>query len=125
MKKIIGLFLFFTLILFLFGGCGKQMEQVEDVIEKGIDTVKEVADRFIEEQTKNNGRELISKERAKEIAITYAGVTREQISGLSCEHEIKDGVPAYDVEFSYRETRYEYKINAENGEIMSFDIENR
>lgn len=124
-KRIVGFVLILCAAFFLFGGCGEQIEQAEGVIEKGIETVREAADRFIEEQAKNNGRSLISKERAKEIAITYAGVTCEQITDISCEHDIENGIPTYDVEFSYKNTRYKYKINAENGEVMSFDMENR
>jgi len=124
-KKFIGFILVLCAVFFLFGGCGKQIEQAGDAIEKGMETVREAADRFMEGQAKNKGRELISKERAEEIAINYAGVTREQITDISCEHEIEKGTPAYDVEFSYENTRYEYKINAENGQVMSFDMENR
>ena len=124
-KRIVGFVLVLCAVFFLFGGCGEQMEQAEGVIEKGMETVREAADRFMGKQMENRGRELISKERAEEIAITHAGFTKEQVSELSCEHEIEDTVPAYDVEFSRQNTRYEYKINAENGEVMSFDMENR
>ncbi len=123
-KRIIGFVLILCAVFFLFGACGEQIDRAEDAIEKGMETVRDAAES-IGGRMINNSRELISKERAEDIAINHAGLTAEQVSGLRSEYDFEDNVPMYDVEFYHGKTEYDYKINAENGEIVSFDMENR
>lgn len=123
-KRIVHFTLVLCAVFFLFGGCSEQIDRAEEMVEKGMETVRGAAE-IIGERMNTNSRELISKERAEEIAINHAGLTSEQVSGLRSEYDFEDNVPMYDVEFYYGQTEYDYKINAENGEVVSFDMENR
>ena len=62
----------------------------------------------------------ISLEEAKNIALKHAGFTADQVTALHAEYEIEHGIPQYDVEFHYEHWEYDYEINAETGEIISF-----
>lgn len=59
----------------------------------------------------------IGEEKAKEIALTHAGVTEDSISGLRIKQDYDDGRMEYEVEFYVGYTEYEYDIDALSGEI--------
>lgn len=63
----------------------------------------------------------ITKEEAESIALEQAGLTADQVTGLRTEYEIDDGVPRYEVQFRQGRWEYDYEINADTGEILSYD----
>lgn len=63
----------------------------------------------------------ITAAKAKESALNHAGLTDSQISKLEIEFDKDDGTPIYEVEFYNGNTKYEYKIDAETGNIRKFD----
>lgn len=63
----------------------------------------------------------LTKEQAEVIALEHAGLTADQVKRLRTEYEIDDGIPRYEVQFRYDRWEYDYEINAENGNILSFD----
>ena len=65
----------------------------------------------------------ITAEEAKTIALEHAGVTAEQVKGLRVEYEIDDGIAEYEVQFRVDRLEYDYTLRAENGEILSFDMD--
>ena len=69
---------------------------------------------------------LISKAKAKEIALAHAGVTASKASFVEVKLDNEDGTQVYEVEFYSGSTEYDYEINAVTGEILSYDkdIEN-
>lgn len=66
---------------------------------------------------------LISEEEVKAIALKHAGLSETDVKGLRVTRDRDDGVMKYEVEFREGFTEYEYEINAENGEIISFDMD--
>lgn len=64
---------------------------------------------------------LLTKEEAEAIALEHAGLTADQVTYLRTEYEIDDGIPQYEVEFHQDRWEYDYEINAETGQILSFD----
>ena len=69
---------------------------------------------------------IITEERAREIALDHAGLSASLVSFVRVKLEWEDGIQVYEVEFWSDRTEYDYEINAQTGEIHSFDrdIEN-
>lgn len=63
----------------------------------------------------------ISVEEAKKIALTHANLTEDSVQFLRTEQEYDDGVLVYEIDFNYNTYEYDYKINANTGEIVSYD----
>ncbi len=62
----------------------------------------------------------IGYDKAKEIALEHAGVT--DVTNYQVEMDY-DEVIVYEIEFRANNTKYEYEINATNGDIMEYDID--
>ncbi len=68
----------------------------------------------------DNRNTYIGTEKAKTIAYTHAGVTKENSYPGWCELEREDGIPIYELEFQSMDGYdYEYEIHAVTGEILS------
>lgn len=63
----------------------------------------------------------ISEEEARDIALSHAGLTADQVSRLRVEFDYDDGVPEYEVDFDFDSFEYDYEIHAETGKILSWD----
>ena len=74
----------------------------------------------------NNTVGDIGIEKAKEIAMSHAGVSSGSVSFVKAKLDTEDGVKVYDIEFYSVNVEYDYEINAATGDIVSFDqdIEN-
>ena len=74
----------------------------------------------------NNTVGEIGIEKAKEIAMSHAGVSAGSVSFVKAKIDTEDGVKVYDIEFYSGNVEYDYEINAATGAIVSFDqdIEN-
>lgn len=71
----------------------------------------------------NNNASDIGKEKAEQIALEHAGLTKEQVKYMQCELDKEHGRWEYQVEFKYNQKEYEYDINADTGEIIDYSIE--
>ena len=47
----------------------------------------------------------------------------EQVSFIRTESEFDDGIEKYNIEFYYNNQKYDYDINAVNGQIIQYDLE--
>ena len=65
----------------------------------------------------------ISNEQAVQTALNHAQLDKNQIRNLTCYQDIDDGRSMYKVKFWKDYTEYEYEIDANNGQIIEFDIE--
>ena len=63
----------------------------------------------------------ISMERAKQIAVSHAGVS--DASFTKVELDTDDGIAVYEIEFKVGNTEYDYEINAASGAIISSSLE--
>lgn len=63
----------------------------------------------------------ISKNEAKDIALKHANLKEDEVTSLYSELETENNSRKYDVEFKKGNMEYDYEINAETGEIISFD----
>jgi len=66
-------------------------------------------------------RNPITREQAQAIALEHAGLTSGQVTHLRTEYEVDDGVPRFEVQFRQDRWEYDYEINANTGEILSWD----
>lgn len=72
-------------------------------------------------QTGKPTAQEITAEEAESIALSHAGLTREQVERLHTEKDYDDGISYYEVQFISDNLEYEYEIKAEGGNILSFD----
>ncbi len=73
----------------------------------------------------NNGNNAttasIPLDEAKNIALTHANLTEDAVQFLRTEQEYDDGVLVYEIDFTHGDYEYDYKINANTGEVVSYD----
>ena len=62
----------------------------------------------------------INAQKARSIAFEHAGVAAENVTDFEIDLDRKNGVTVYEVEFRAGDTEYDYVINAQTGEVVSF-----
>lgn len=104
-----------------------KLESVENGVESKVDGLTDTAETtpehvFSPETTvTQNTSGTITEEQAKTIALEHAGLTADQVQYLRVQYEIDDRIPQYEVEFHHERWEYDYEINAQTGEILSYD----
>lgn len=63
----------------------------------------------------------IPLDEAKNIALNHANLTADKVQFLRTEQDYDDGMLNYEIDFNYDIYEYDYKINANTGEIISYD----
>ena len=124
--KSITLLLVALLSISLLVGCSpKEVEQkldaMEDSVEQQIDQVETKVDNAVTPTQQSGYTPKISVAEAEATALAHAGFAADQVTGLRTELELDDRVPHYDVQFRQDYWEYEYEINADTGEIISFE----
>ena len=77
-------------------------------------------------QENKSGEETgtISKTEAREIALSDAGLSENDVTITKCRIDFDDGVEKYEVEFRTRDGyEYEYEIDVKTGKILDKDVE--
>ena len=77
-----------------------------------------------ESTTKNNNENNtgdISLDKAKEIALSHAGLSNDQVTFVQAKKDFDDGIQKYEIEFYCNGKEYDYEINASNGQIIQYD----
>ena len=65
----------------------------------------------------------VGKKKAEEIALNDVGITREDTSRFRISKDHDDGLPTYDIQFTYDNMEYEYEIQASDGTILDTSTE--
>ncbi len=65
----------------------------------------------------------IGSDRAKEIALEHAGLTKTNVHNLELEIDYEGGRMVYEIEIYADQKEYDYDINAETGEIVKNHVE--
>lgn len=68
-------------------------------------------------------KELISLEEAENAALAHAGISEPEAKITRSELDRDNGNFEYEIEFTAKDYKYEYDINAEDGSVMSFSKE--
>ena len=63
----------------------------------------------------------ISLDKAKEIALSHAGLASNQVTFQRIELDFDDGIQKYEIEFYYNYREYSYEIDANTGNILSYE----
>ena len=72
----------------------------------------------------NTSTAAITEDQAREIALTNAGLTSDQVTFLRSKLDYDDGRRVYDIEFYTADyTEYDYEIDADTGTILSYDFD--
>jgi len=67
-------------------------------------------------------RELTAEE-AQAVALTHAGFTADQVTGLRTEIDYENGVKEYEVDFRSGDWEYDYTVAAADGKLLKSDKE--
>ena len=71
----------------------------------------------------NNTNAKITSDKAKEIALNHANLSKNQISYINAHSDYDDGIQVYDVSLYVNDVEYSYEINAQNGNIVSYEMD--
>lgn len=107
------------------GGCAPTVERL-DSLEASAEKLLDFSQEALESGAmgpKEKPNKRITRERAKEIALEHAGLTRQQVTRLQAEYDTEEGKPVFDVEFCFDGWEYHYVICAETGTILSVERE--
>ena len=63
----------------------------------------------------------ISVDKAKEIALSHAGLSADQVTFVKVNMDFDDGIQKYEIEFYYNYREYSYEIDANTGNILSYE----
>lgn len=110
-----------VLVLALAGGCSL------NAAEEKVDQVEDRVENTLEDQATppmNQDAAALTQEEAQKIALTHAGFTADQVTGLHVRFEVDDGVPEYEVDFIQDGWEYDYTIHADTGDVLDFDKDN-
>lgn len=88
--------------------------EIEIITGRIISKKTEIA----KEYTNSNEKDLISAEKAREIAMKDAKVSEKDVKSIKTKLDEDDGSYIYEVEFKCNGWEYEYEINAETGRII-------
>ena len=117
MKRFLSLFLLLPLLT----GCA--------TLER-LDSVRSSAEKLIEDAVESaavvtgpTDGSLLTRQEAERIVLEHSGLNRGQVSRMDTDYDFEDGRHTYEVEFHQGPWKYDYKIDAQTGEILSWDRE--
>lgn len=70
-----------------------------------------------------SGQATLTQEEATELVLQHAGCTKDSVTNLRVELDEDRDRPVYEVEFHSGHTEYDYEIDAETGDILSYDAD--
>lgn len=146
MKKIISLTALVFLIAYFMTGCG-MVKSSERAVERGVQQVEEGTSSLINDgeamldegkymlqgdgankdastATSEEKSNFIGEEKAKEIALKKANVTTESVIFDKVELDLDGEVWRYEVDFKKDTTEYDAEINAIDGSILKWEVDN-
>lgn len=146
MKKIILLTAMVFLFVCLMTGCA-MVKSGENAVKQGAQKVEEGTSSLMNEgkamlsegkdmlqgkgmntdgsvTTNEEKSKFLGEEKAKEIALKKANVTKESVIFDKVELEQDDGVWQYEVDFKKDTTEYDTEINAIDGSILKWEVDN-
>ena len=72
----------------------------------------------------NTSTTEITLDEAKQIAFKQAGVSENDINLRKANEEVDDGTAVYEIEFTDSTYEYDFTINKNTGEVISYDKDN-
>lgn len=90
--------------------------------EKEIESKQKEINRE-EKEINNEVKSYIGEKRAKEIALSHAGILENTVRKLEIESDYEDGILIYEIEFKVNGMEYKYEIDGSTGVIIKSEIE--
>lgn len=108
MKKSILIFLSVLSLVFALSSCGqvKSGENTQNLNSKG---------------TNSSNNASITAQAAEQKALEHAGIDAADATFKRTELDLDDGIYKYEIEFYVGNIEYDYEIDANTGNIISFD----
>ncbi|MBQ7985680.1 MAG: PepSY domain-containing protein [Clostridia bacterium] len=105
-------------------GCSNQETENSTVVPQSTaDTT--VSGQNATEKPIETQSTVISKETAKQTALSHAGLSGKNVERYESKLDFEDGRQVYEIEFDFEGYEYDYEIDAKNGEVLKFDKEPR
>lgn len=123
MKKTILIFIAAASFVFM-TACANTAAQetaVQSEVSRGIAQTAET--RQTTPETVERSSADIGEAAAKETALKHAGLTEAEVTFLRSKLDHDDGRTLYDIEFYAGGSEYDYEIDAQTGEIRSYDYD--
>ena len=120
MKKIFVSIVSVSVIMLLLTACGAKnnVAPTPDAGTAGDEAMQQMTDKPQADTSK-----FIGEEKAKELALKKAELSADSVKFDRVELDYDDGVWQYEVDFRHGDMEYDVDVNAENGEILSFEKE--
>ena len=99
---------------------GKIIGYDEDIEDYNINN-NQGTNNITENQQPIVGTTEITVDQAKEIALSNANLTSDQVSFIRSEVDTDNGIKKYEIEFNYNGKEYNYEIDAGTGNILSYE----
>ncbi|MBQ7117770.1 MAG: fibronectin type III domain-containing protein [Clostridia bacterium] len=97
------------------GDAGKEYGDYSDVLS--VKTKASAAKKT------TSGSSAVTRSKAESLALSHAGLSRNQVRDFECELDYERGVKVYEVSFDSGRYDYEYVINAATGKILHWEKE--
>ncbi len=127
MKKLIPILAGLILVMGLITGCGNdEMQKPQPDAEQSVQATQTPSSQpetqpSQEPQQNTSQTALIGEEKAKEIALSKAGISAEGVVFDRVELDNDDGVQRYEVEFRQGNIEYDVDIKADDGAVLKFE----
>lgn len=114
MKKTLCILIVLSLALVCLCSCGQRV-RISQPVEPNTQTASPGSEKTT--------IEVIGEEKAKEIALKKAELTADEVRFGRIELDFDNGVWQYEVEFRKERIEYSVDINAQTGEIISYEMD--
>ena len=120
MKKLLAVVLV-AFFIFALAACDDIGEHVKN--NNKINTPTQSANDSTQSQNNQTDSNIITRERAIELALAHAGLTEAQVYDLEAELDRERGGTYWEVDFENGTYEYSYDINAQTEEIRRLEKE--
>ena len=92
------------------------------IVEEGKEPKEKVKEKVKEPEVVNE-KELIGKDKAKEIVLEKAGLKEADVKFIKIELDRDDGIVVYEVEFKHGLKEFNADIKADDGKILDWEVD--
>ena len=117
MKRILPI----LLLLPLLTGCAT-MERLDSIRSSAEKLIEDSVESAVMDNAPTDGS-LLTKKEAERIVLDHGELNQGQISRLRTKYEWDDGRHIYEIEFHQGPWEYHYEIDAQTGQIISWEKE--
>ena len=130
MKKVITILLCLALSAAFFVGCMGMEDPVESMMpdmgqnnnsNNQTQDSQNANDNQQQTQSTVDTSKFIGEEKAKEMALSRAGIAADDVTFDKVDLGLDDGVWRYEVEFRQGNTKYDVEVKADDGAILEYE----